>query len=67
MYSVLGNRLIKKGSLVGTFNKDEMIDYLLNELNEISEDYQSCEVVKSELEDALYEIDYLKEKLEEYE
>jgi len=74
MYSILGNRLSKKESLVGTFNKDEMIDYLLKELNEISEDYQSCEGVRDELEDALSEIDDLRaeiseleEKLEEYE
>lgn len=74
MYSVLGDRLTKYDVLVGTFTKEEMIDYLLKELNEISEDYQSCEGVRDELEDALSTIDDLQteiyelgEKLEECE
>lgn len=81
MYSVLGNRLIKNNSLVATLDKDEMIDYLLVELNEFYMDHQLCEEVRDDLEDALSEVDDLEseiiglreelydleEKLEEYE
>ena len=74
MYSVLGNRLLKDNALVGTFTKDEMITYLLDELNEYRTEYQLCEGVRDELEDALSTIDDLHveiyelgEKLEEYE
>ena len=36
MYSLIKNNtvLIKDNSMIGTFDKDELIDYLINELNE---------------------------------
>ena len=43
MYSLFKNNtvLIKDNSMIGTFDKDELIDYLINELNENVQEIES--------------------------
>lgn len=59
MYKLLGDRLILNEELVGTFTKDELIEYLLQELNDSAEELVNLRGVAEELEEALDEISSL--------
>ena len=65
MYQTLGNRLIKCGELVATLDKDQMIQYLLEELNEYCSEFQSIEDIQEELEEAQEEISMLNAEINE--
>ena len=68
MYKLLGDRLILNEELVGTFTKDELIVYLLDELNEIhaelSEILPEYEEMQNTIDDLESEISDLVEELD---
>jgi hypothetical protein len=41
MYKLFGDRLIRDNVAIGTFEKDELIDYLIDELNELKKELDS--------------------------
>ena len=68
MYKLFGDRLILNEELVGTFTKDELIAFLLEELNEVhtelNEILPEFKEMRSTIDDLEIEISDLMEELD---
>lgn len=63
MYTIMGNRLLKDNVLIGSFESEEIVEYLLQELNECS---QNLKTAISDAESSEYEISNLEDDLDIY-